>query len=99
MSGESAAASEAPSLGAAIKRAASSSAMPMITEDSVAMDDDDSNDINDMLDEALDVSVSPSRYAPENCVCWSKGNLGAKKSIDYFKNRDEKNEKKKTSKN
>ena len=68
MSGESAAASEAPSLGAAIKRAASSSAMPMITEDSVAMDDDDSNDINDMLDEALDVSVSPSRYAPENCV-------------------------------
>ena len=70
MSGESAAASEAPSLGAAIKRAASSAAMPMITEDSVAIDDEDSNDINDMLDEALDVSVSPSRYAPDNSV-WS----------------------------
>ena len=62
MSGESCAVSEAPSLGTAIKRAASRTRMPSINED-ISMQNESvaSDQINDMLDEALDISVSPTR--------------------------------------
>ena len=75
MSDESSAPSEAPSLGTAIKRAASSnkrhSPMKAIAEDTT--DDDDEHmdcsgvddEINDILDEALDVSQSDSQIGTE----------------------------------